>query len=322
MLRWIGLTLVAILVLVATITVLRPKVGRTALGLDPAPAESCMAAVLPSYPLDSFNPRIVANDYLGFAVATLNVYDDGAPNGFSFDKHSPEWRMASHVVAPEGGLAFDVYHKDEPELFSVLTVFRGTDTLDRLDWIANLSWFVQWLPISTQYDTSREVFRDIRKQAFQMAGGKKVAFIAAGHSLGGGIAQHISYAFPCVSAAVFNASFVTNVFRLAEPYPAQVINVFEKNDELTRLGQALHIKPDGGTSLNYPVEVIRENVFQHSMTAMALGLARQVVYCQIRPSRCPIPESDQRARRLYCESFGKGRDACRNFKVAAAPTKD
>ncbi|MCP5939675.1 hypothetical protein NL351_27565, partial [Klebsiella pneumoniae] len=60
-------------------------------------------------------------------------------------------------------------------------------------------------------------------------------YIAVGHELGGGLARHMAAAFPCTAAIVFNSTFVSNNFRLTEPYDGQVVDLFADNDLLSRL---------------------------------------------------------------------------------------
>ncbi len=302
----------AVIVLGAVIvTHVRPKVARASLAIAADETRRCEAPKLPIYPKAGYQRRVAANDYLGYAVASLNVYSDGAPKGLTLDKHSPEWRQVG--TWDRAGLAFRVYHREEADRLTVLTVLRGTENLDVADWIANASWLLAWLPIETQYDEARLVFQATRKQAYEAAKGRKVGFITAGHSLGGGLAKHIALSYPCVSAAVFNSSIVSNRFRLAEPFDnAVIVHTFEDMDELTRLQRMFFVDPETETYRHYKQDAVNDRAeFQHSMTGLTVGMARQVLQCQARRAECPVPANDTRARQLYCQSWGKNAPLCK-----------
>lgn len=289
---------------------MRPKVARTALAIAADEAQRCEAPKLQIYPKGSYERRVAANDYLAYAVASLNAYTDGEPKGFSLEKHSPEWRKVG--TWDKGGLAFRVYHRDDPGQLTVLTVMRGTETLDWSDWVANASWLLAWAPIQTEYDEARLVFQATRKQAYDAAKGRKVSFVIAGHSLGGGIARHLAASYPCASAVVFNSSMVDNRFRLAEPYDALVVHTFEDLDQLTRLQRLFFVDKETDTYKHYKQDAVSNRLeFQHSMTGLAVGMARQVLACQEKRVECPVPATDVRAKSLYCQSWGKDTPMCK-----------
>ena len=303
--------LAALFGLAIAATYLRPKVARASLGISADETQRCEAPKLPVYPKGSYQRRVAANDYLSFAVASLNVYKDGTPKGLSLDKHSPEWRQVG--VWDNAGLAFRVYHRDDPDRLTVLTVLRGTENLDAADWLANFSWLIAWLPVDTQYDEARLVYQATRKQAYEAAKGRKVSFITAGHSLGGGIAKHLALAYPCGAAAVFNSSIVENRFRLAEPYDnALMVHTFEDLDELTRMQRLFFLQRETETYRHYRQDAVNDRKeFQHSITGLAVGMARQVLRCQEKRAECPVAATDTRARRLYCQSWGVNTPLCK-----------
>ncbi len=289
---------------------LRPKVPRAALAIAADETQRCETPKLQIYPQGKYQRRVAANDYLGYAVASLNAYADGEPKGFSLEKHSPEWRKVG--TWDNNGLGFRVYHRDDPGRLTVLTVMRGTDGLDWADWMANFSWAFAWAPVETKYDEARLVFQATRKQAYDAANGRKVSFIIAGHSLGGGLARHLASAYPCASAVVFNSSVVENRFRLAEPYDPLIVHTFEDLDELTRLQRLFFVDKETETYKHYRQDAVNDRKeFQHSMTGLAVGMARQVLRCQEKRAECPVPATDLRARNLYCNSWGKGSALCK-----------
>jgi hypothetical protein len=310
-----GLVLVAALVGggMAAASRLKAKITRAELGITAADASRCEMPALPVYARQNkgYDRRVAAADYLPYATATLNVYPDGKPKGFTLDKHSPEWSKQSTGKA--ANLTYDVYHRSAPARLDVLVVYRGTDALDSADWIANFAWLWSGLPVNTRYDDARTAFKDVRTKAFAAASGRKVTFTTAGHSLGGGIAQHVARAFPCTSATVFNSSFVTLDYRLAEPHPALVVHTFEDMDELTRLRRLLFVDAETDTYKHYKQDAVGDRVeFQHTMTGLAVGMARQVLRCVELKQDCKATDPDGRVKRLYCGSgFGSGKPVCK-----------
>ena len=131
----IGLALVALIGGALTVAAhVRPKIARADLGITASDAARCEAPALPVYDrkLKQYDRRAAAADYLAYATATLNVYPNGKPKGFSLDKHSPEWVPQATVTA--GTLSYQVYHRPSPTHLDALVTFRGTTGLDAADW--------------------------------------------------------------------------------------------------------------------------------------------------------------------------------------------
>ena len=133
-----------------------------------------------------------------------------------------------------------------------MVVFRGTDgPADLPDLISNASYFTQMVNPWDQYRTARRVFMDVRGDARALSGGLPIEYLAVGHSLGGGLARHMAAAFPCTVAITFNSSFVSNNFRLSDPFinrlkpnlekRGRIIDIFEERDPLSRV--ALYQSP-------------------------------------------------------------------------------
>jgi hypothetical protein len=309
-LLWILVTLAFVVGLGTVLTHLRPKVPRTSLAIAADETQRCEAPKVPLYAKTAYQRRVAANDYLAYAVASLNAYSDGSPKGVTLDKHSPEWKSVG--TWDKGGLAFRVYHREEADRLTVLTVMRGTESADASDWFANFSFLFAWMPIDTEYDEARLVYQATRKQAYEAAKGRKVSFITAGHSLGGGLARHLAHSYPCNTAVVFNSSIVENRFRLAEPYNPLIVHTFEDKDELTQLNRIFFSDTETDTYKPYKQDAVKDKAeFQHSIIGLSVGMARQVLRCQEKRAECPVPATDTRARQLYCQSWGKGTPLCK-----------
>ena len=101
----------------------RHSVSREDLGIAPQEtAENCTRASLPFY--HPYNQELVANDYLLYAVASLNAYEDPEITRFVVERFDPtfkEIKMGEH-----NNLHYKVYLNDgdKPQ---VIVAFRGTD---------------------------------------------------------------------------------------------------------------------------------------------------------------------------------------------------
>lgn len=117
------------------------------------------------------------------------------------------------VTDDKDGMFFRVWSKSDSEFDDIVIVYRGTSDGMR-DWVnGNLWWFTRYLPGDDQYKLSRASAKVVLDHFSRRAeqSGRKVRFHTAGHSLGGGLAQNVLYAFPeqILQAYAFNSSPVT-----------------------------------------------------------------------------------------------------------------
>jgi len=262
-----------------------------------------------------YDAEQISNLYLHYGIASLNAYSykskdgriyesDGEFSRFTLPKFDGIWEKQSRIKKP-GGLALDYYfNRQDEKVLRVIIAFRGTEFTSASDWYSNLSWLTQLLPIRNQYDYAREAVAEIRSKANQIRGDKKITFVATGHSLGGGLAEHITHAFPCTSAVVFDSSFVVNRFRLAEPFEvAQVVHIFDKTDELTAIRRIFLSDTETSGYKRYGINPVARGTIQHSSERLIVGMARTVAMCQAKLGNPPgCPKSDIRARKFYCGS--------------------
>ena len=79
------------------------------------------------------------------------------------------------------------------------------------DWLyGNLHWLTRFLPMEDQYSRARMAVQRVFER-FPEKPGKATRFYTTGHSLGGGLAQHVLYSYPdkVTQALVFDPSSVT-----------------------------------------------------------------------------------------------------------------
>lgn len=257
----------------------------------------------------NFNREKIGQAYPIFAAASYDVYVDRdaqqsrrfivGDNDRSLNRRTglTGWKFVERFDDNNtSGLVYDVYSRDEGGRMIFLVAYRGTEGIR--DWVANLSWITQWFNVNDQYRIARVRFDAIVASAKRAASGRPISFITTGHSLGGGLAQHIAGRFPCVSAVVFNSSFVTND-RLLGGFKPTIVQIYEDNDVFSFLS----IRSDNeGPVLRYRMNASISGEFQHSMERLAAGILRTTLACRQR-SDCQLQGSIDQAQILFCRRY-------------------
>jgi hypothetical protein len=113
------------------------------------------------------------------------------------------------------GLVFDVWVRPGPVPLAVL-VFRGTNYLEFADWVANTRPVTNWPGLWDQYEQARALTPAVVARLDSVYGGR-ARIMAAGHSLGGGLAQHAGYTCPRIEKVfAFDSSPLTGYFDVAK----------------------------------------------------------------------------------------------------------
>lgn len=158
------------------------------------------------------------------AMAALTYVDSGCSSGDSnitddeqarleYYLSDNDWQEVNDdkIIPPcedDVGMFFRVWERDST-FKEVVIAFRGTDGFK--DWLyGNSHWLTRFLPMEDQYSRARKAVQLILDR-FSKEGSKTVRFYTTGHSLGGGLAQHILYTYPkqVVQALAFDPSSVT-----------------------------------------------------------------------------------------------------------------
>jgi hypothetical protein len=287
----------------------------------------------------NYNREKVANAYGLFAAASYDAYeprDDAAkrrPFAIADDDEvlTPlgsragvtGWQIVKKGKNQGNGLSFDVYHKDEPNRLIVLVAYRGTDSWFGPDVIANLSWLTQWFNPFDQYRDAAEQFSQVVEDAKARARGKPIAYVTTGHSLGGGLAQHVAHLFRCVSTVTFNPSFVTNTLLFGGHTPPVKVRLYEDKDAFSRFAARLtNTKTDALYRMNGALGDGIEA--QHSMEQLSAALMRTALDCMKR-DKCKLRDPKE-ARNLrnaftvFCRRYMGLRNRVDVVCVRNAPT--
>ena len=143
-------------------------------------------------------------------------------------------------------LELEIWEKQSsPAIIAV--AFRGTEFQSSGDWRANLRWFLRFIPgFRDQYmvvseKVGEEVLQKVKRE--RDAGSTKysdVRIVSTGHSLGGGLAQHLAYSFPAIKTS--DGKLMPRVSAVYGFDPSPVTGWFSVPSELRHANaQGLHI---------------------------------------------------------------------------------
>lgn len=263
---------------------------------------------------DAYQPSEQRRD---FAIADNDARRALSPARFGrtgwllLGRFGTEKRGNEPLIATTTGLSADFYLRPLPDRILFLAAFRGTDGLIDSDTFSNLSYLFRAFNPNDQYDLSRKVYAAYITSIKNRYPDRPIEFVVTGHSLGGGLAQHIAYHFPCVTAVVFNSSFVTNSMFTATQTP-KIIRVYERDDIFSRVELATRTRTNDAIEAEYRVntgENKRERsalgfvVKEHNIENMAASLLRLALDCDRRGACRAQQGAVDAARTIYCHRY-------------------
>lgn len=157
----------------------------------------------------------LSNEIYPYAIMSSNAYDR------KLQISIPGWKRIKRAEKKQHGFSADIYLSDDKE--SVVIAFRGTD--DKKDWLnANVD-----TNIEGQYADADSLFRRVLEDY----GNKKIT--TTGHSLGGGLAIHVSLENQGVDAFVFDATPRIFAGKNYGKYDNRIVQAYESGEILVPL---------------------------------------------------------------------------------------
>jgi len=159
-----------------------------------------------------WEPAVLSdNVYLDASIAQLAQIDKGKACSLhradrlelrGWERWSDVPSMELKREAEEADLQLEIWEKkSSPPIVAV--VFRGTEAQRVRDWVSNFRWFLRFIPgFRDQYVLVSEKIGAavLNKLKSELERGntkyRDVQIVTAGHSLGGGLAQHLAYSLP------------------------------------------------------------------------------------------------------------------------------
>ena len=155
-------------------------------------------AVLAALAYSDASAPVLIDDATGKAAATAA--------GWTRVKLPPYVCPPGRICAGEVGEQLWV-HRVNNVCREAVVLFRGTVSTSYDDWVANFHWFHRLTSIYDYYDEARDNIGAVVAIAERQ--GCTGRIIAVGHSLGGGLAQHVAYANKKIRTVyAFDPSFV------------------------------------------------------------------------------------------------------------------
>ncbi len=280
----------------------------------------------------SYNSEIVASGLGVFAAMSYNTYFDSEATEL-FDitgvKLEHPWKRLnwingqSRIDDSDSGLQLGAYYRELDDCVIVVTCIRGTDS--KKDWSTNIDAGLGFPRKQNQYLIIDGVYDNIRAFA-EKRFGKKVHYLAVGHSLGGGLAEHLANCFIATTSISFDPSFVTYSAR-CKFKNSNKIRVYEKGEPFYKIekfrGRFIN-RSRGGLIKVYnlnSIELGEKNSFrQHNMLGLAAGMLRLSLSCLTENyPNCELKKNKdfvslKIAEHLYCDSLNKIIFKLDNFK--------
>lgn len=157
-------------------------------------------------------------------------------------KYTPEVPSAPKYKYFVKGLGCLIWVKNRPTSAPLaVIVFRGTDSTQVGDWLSNFRWITRIIPFFwDQYDQTRALIPKLVEGILNDYN-NKVELVAAGHSLGGGLAQQAGYVSKHIKKVyTFDPSVVTGYH-----------SVCKENRKINEKGMRIYRTYEHGETLAY-----------------------------------------------------------------------
>ncbi|MGR3504598.1 MAG: DUF6792 domain-containing protein [Paracoccaceae bacterium] len=255
--------------------------------------------------------------------------DDPALMKLPSDTNLGKWERAANLpgvnfcLDDPSGVFYETFLFTSPNsnILEAVIVFRGTEGPSLRDWSANLSNVTGIEPL--QY---RRALQELEKlfEEFQKPQYEGLSIYAAGHSLGGGLAQQAGYRFSQIKAVyAFNSSPVTNWSWMAlnnneitQDWPViyRLFHTGEALDPLRSAATAITTTRFNRYDIGIQLQE-KSRIGGHAMDVIACGLAKIVAQ-----------SNGKENAHYYTASYAK-RDVydgsmCASFKTSETSTTD
>lgn len=213
-----------------------------------------------------------------------------------------DWRSVLTESDGRTDLRFMAFGRAEPGRQGEIVIgFKGTDFTSLSDWRSNLRWFTRVLPLPSpdEYQIVHNHAKEMidlalskAKQTYPLASGFDV--YTTGHSLGGGLAQLLSYSDDRVSGAVaFDSSPVTGYSTLVSNEQincsSHVLRIYERGEALQYVRSVVrrfHSLSDNINEVSFDLNHSYGNpIANHSMTRFRKGLEDRAGIGQTTPAQ-------------------------------------
>lgn len=157
--------------------------------------------------------KVAKENYI-YALMSANAYDKG------FQVRIPGWTRIQRLVS-EHGFSADIYRSEEGN--NTVIAYRGTD--DAKDW--------RYANIDTDADGQYRDADIVYEQVVKKYGDSQITTV--GHSLGGGLAIHVSVTHENVNAITFNPSPRLFIVKSGIKFNNKVTIIYETGEILTAI---------------------------------------------------------------------------------------
>lgn len=159
----------------------------------------------------------ISNENYEFAIMSSNAYSK------DLQINLPGWKRTKRIIVRKHGFSADIYLSNDEK--KVVIAFRGTDNDNIKDWLyGNIN-----LNTKGQYTDADNLFKKVISEHSEKT------IITTGHSLGGGLAIHISILNKDVDAVAFHPSPRLFVHGNYTKYDNNVTIIYETGEVLTPL---------------------------------------------------------------------------------------